>query len=476
MNKFRYFILLLIITGMMAGVSYSEDKAQPSEEKILSFNHFLELATKNDSEFEEILVDELMLKYQKSLNLPAKDLVLSVKQQHDFFFSQDRDSPNTTVSLTKLFPYSGTEISLDYKVSSSLSSESLASKASFGISQPIAENAFGHSIRLLDKIVGLEVDVARYQIVEAYEDYLALVATAYYNWFRDYKNLEIGQKSYQANLKLLEDIYQRKKEKIAQSIDVNKVKLQVMAKEERLIELQEQYENSLNTIKKIIRYKQDLLLVPIDPNAIGSLPLDFESSFEKFYQESRTFSILNKLEKKSGLQVARDADTLLPSINLLIGYEISGDKYPIKNEDNLFYAGMQLDWPFGHQIERAEYEISKILERRSKLTTENTYHRLYTQLRNLYLQLKREKKLIEITDKRIELAKAVLEDEAENYSFGRVTLNDYIQAVNALDSNRFNKILHEVLYKKLLVEWLRLTDRMVQYRNIEPEIKDLEKE
>lgn len=32
------------------------------------------------------------------------------------------------------------------------------------------------------------------------------------------------------------------------------------------------------------------------------------------------------------------------------------------------------------------------------------------------------------------------------------------------------------MLKKLLVEWLRLTDRMVQYKSIEPELKDLEKE
>jgi predicted component of type VI protein secretion system len=109
------------------------------------------------------------------------------------------------------------------------------------------------------------------------------------------------------------------------------------------------------------------------------------------------------------------------------------------------------------------------------LSTANNYQRIYTQLLNLYLQLKREKKLIEITDKRIELAQAVLEDEAENYSFGQVSLNDYIQAVNNLDTNRFNKILHQALYKKLLVEWLRLTDQLVRYKDIKPQIKKLDR-
>jgi len=73
------------------------------------------------------------------------------------------------------------------------------------------------------------------------------------------------------------------------------------------------------------------------------------------------------------------------------------------------------------------------------------------------------------------LAEAILEDERENYSFGRVTLNDYIQAVNNLDSNRFNKVLHESLYRKLKVEWLRLTDRLVQPKDIDIRLEGLEK-
>ena len=132
-----------------------------------------------------------------------------------------------------------------------------------------------------------------------------------------------------------------------------------------------------------------------------------------------------------------------------------------------------MDWPIGHQVDRAEYEISRILQRRTQLSTTNTYYQLYTQLRNLHLQLEREKKLIEIARERIDLAESVLKDEAENYSFGKVTLNDYIQAVNALDTTRFNKISHEALYKKLIVEWLRLLDRLVQFRDIQPELDAL---
>ncbi len=474
--RIRPLVLLLTLGLLAGGGGQAADgplpgqegtpavKPEPAEDQdnVLGLDEFIVLATGRDTEFEEILIDELTLQYQKALLLPAGDIVLSVKHQHEFFLSQDRDSPDTTVSLSKLFPFTGTEIGVDYEAGAGVSSASISSSAGFSISQPVARNAFGRSTRLLDKIIGLEVEVARHQVIEAYEDYMAVILTAYYNWYEDYESLKVGRSAYRSNVQLLDNMFERQRQKIALPVDVNKVRLQVLAKQERLIELEEQYQNSLNVIERIIRYEGDPPLAPAVPRAMGSREEGFGPAFEAFREESRTFDILGRLEERSSLQVERDADALLPSINLLAGYELSGEEYGVTGEEDFVYAGVEVDWPLPDRVDRARFETSKILERRTRLSTVNTYHRLYTQLRNLYLQMEREEKLIRIADERIALAESVLEDEAENYSFGKITLNDYIQAVNALDTNRFNKITHESLHKKLLVEWLRLTDRLVR--------------
>ena len=454
----KSFIKILLIGVIVLTPLSGFTENNPQE---LSFEEFVELATAKDTEFEQILVDELTLKYQKGLKLPAKDLVLSVKQQHEFFFSQNRSSPDTTVGLSKLFPYTGTELGVDYQVGASASSASESSELSFSFAQPIAENAFGRSTRLLDKIVGLEVDVSGHQIVEAYEDYLAGVITIYYTWYEDYQNLLIGQSSYKENLKLLDNMNERQKQKIALPVDVNKVKIQVLSRKERLTELEEKYQNSSNIVNRIIRNQSGGVYVPVEPMVMKNIGRDFNSLFHKFTEYSRTFDILKKLEEKSSLQVARSADDLLPSINIIAGYDISGDDYNLKNEDNFLSAGISLEWPFPGQVDRAEYNISKIEDNKQRLSNINTYHRLYTQLMNLYLQIEREQKLIEIAEERIRLAAEILEDEKENYSFGKITLNDYIQAFNNLDTNRFNKISHDSQYKKLVIEWLRLNDELV---------------
>ena len=453
---------------LAAGLGWAAVTPAAQAAQILSMDEFITLATTRDTEFEQILIDEMTLQYEKDLRLPAKDLVLSVKQQHEFYLNQDRDSPDTTFGLSKLFPYTGTEAAIEYEAGASLSSAEESAELSFTIAQPIAENAFGRSTRMLDKIVGLEVEVARHQIAEAYEDYMATIMTAYYDWYADYENYQISRTSYDENLKLLDSMYEREKQKIALPIDVNKVKLQVLSRKERMIQFEERYQNSTNVIRRIIRGGEDFDAVPVEPPAATGLTGDFRELFTAFHGDSRTFAILKQLEDVSSLEVDREADDLLPSINLIAGYTVSGDDYGIDDEDNFVYAGIELEWPLGDQVDRAEYEVSQITRDRQKLITTNTYYRIYTQLQNLYLQIERERKLGEIADERIELARSILDDESENYSFGKVTLNDYIQAFNDLDNNRFNKIERDAQYKKLLVEWLRLSDRLINKAGLRP--------
>ena len=427
----------------------------------LTLDEFVNLAASRDTEFEEILIEELTLRYERDLRLPPADLVLNVKQTYDAFPSQDRGAPATQISLNRLFPLRGTELELAYEAGSSIRSDTDTSVFGVGVSQPIARNAFGRSTQLLDKIVGLEVDVARFQIIEAYEDYLATIMEVYYNWYEDHENLRIGRSSYRENLKLLKNIRARAKQKIALPIDVNKVRLQVLGKKERLVELEEALANSLQMVETIIRHESDLALQPVMPPMPEQMQEAIDTQLEVFNEQGRTYAILRTLERTSSLEVDREADDLLPSINLLAGYEVQGRNYGIDDSENRVFAGIEMEFPYPHTQQRAELGVARIFAEKSRLTTQNTYYRLRQQLAALQLEMAREVQLAKIADEKIALARKVVRDETENYSFGKVTLNDYIQAVNSLDNNRFSKILHESLLRRRQLEWQRLTDTLV---------------
>ena len=140
---------------------------------------------------------------------------------------------------------------------------------------------------------------------------------------------------------------------------------------------------------------------------------------------------------------------------------MEGEDFGIKNEESTVFAGISVEWPIGRTAEKAQHKLAEIEHKKTMLSNQNKYEDLHTNLKNLHLQIRREETLIEIAEKKIKLAEAILKDEAENYSFGKVTLNDYIDAVNRLDESRFNYTDHTVQLYKLLLEWLRLTDRLV---------------
>lgn len=442
------------------------DSINEDDNRVLPVKEFVALATQNDTEFREILIDELALQYQRDLELPARDLVLSVSSQMEFFLEQDREDPATLLSLSKDFPLAGSTLEASYQINPRLTSTDSTSQMAFTLAQSIAQNAFGYASRLEDKLIGVEVKLARHQIFEAYEDYFGSLLLAYLEWYESYENLKIGRSSYKENLKLLDNIKERQKSKIALPIDVNKVTLQVLAKKETLIELEEIYGNRLNTIERAIRYDGDQDLVPELPESLFAPREDFDAEYADFKEAGRTYEILDLLEKQSGLQVAVDADALLPSIDLLVGYERDGVDYGIENGEGLFFVGLSADWPLFDQIDKAEHRISEIHQEKVSFQVSNTHYRLYTLLKNLHLAIDREKQLAEIAIEKVDLAQAILEGEADNYTYGKVTLNDYIQAVNTLDNNRFNRVLHEVGLRKRLVDWHRLTDTLARESEI----------
>jgi len=439
---------------------------EPAAECVLGIEQFIELATSNDTVFEAILIDELALQYRKDLKLPARDFVLDVKADYDFFINQDREEPEGTVTLSKLFPYSGTNVSVGYQTNASFSSQVNSSEFSTSISQAIAGNAFGRATRLQDKIIGVEIDVAKHQIIEAYEDYMAKIIFAYYDWYKAYENLKVGRSSYNENLKLLDNIEQREKNSIALPIDVNKIRLQVLAKKEKLIELEEEYNSTLNFIQTAIRFQGGRDLVPQRPALYDSIEISFERDFGDFWRNSRTYKILNLLEDKTSLEVDKEADDLFPSINLRLGYVLEGDDFEIDNDDGMIFTGISMEWPFPDQADRAGHKTAKIDRKKASLDTANTHYRLFRDIKNLKLQIDKEKQLLDTAQEKIKLAHAILEDESKNYSYGKVTLNDYIASVNVLDNNRFNLILYDIQYKKLIVEWFRITDKLIDKSKI----------
>ena len=167
----------------LCGISIESNAATQK----LALSDFIQKATVNDGTFEEILIDQLSLLYRREALLPDSDVIADIKLKHNFKLDRISNTPEASVSLNKLFPLRGTELSLAFDKTPATLSSKESSSLQFLISQPIARNAFGKSVQLSDDIIEIENEITRYQIIEAYEDYLASLTSAYYNWYSAYE-------------------------------------------------------------------------------------------------------------------------------------------------------------------------------------------------------------------------------------------------------------------------------------------------
>jgi len=126
-------ILIIIISIVVQPVLAA---TQTKQEK-LPLKEFIQQATQNDVTFETILIDQLSLKHRRDILLPDSDVIMDVKYQHHFYLNQNSNKPEATISLSKLFPYNGTQLSLSYNKTASSQVTADDSSLQFLITQPI---------------------------------------------------------------------------------------------------------------------------------------------------------------------------------------------------------------------------------------------------------------------------------------------------------------------------------------------------
>ncbi|MCP4131756.1 MAG: TolC family protein [bacterium] len=453
-------LVLLLYTGN-PGRIFSEPPVVLKEQKILSLNQFITKTCEYDITFREILIDSMKLAYVKDLNLPSRDLVLSLSSQYNLALQENNTGGfKSAISLSALFPSTGTEISGTYSATPNYLLDRKTSSFTAMVSQPIAKNAFGYGNRLEEKITDLSIEVVRYQIVEAYEDYFASLIALYYQWYSDYANVINAEFSLAENKKLLRNIQARKKYSIAFQSDVDKINLQFIEKQENLYTMQNTYRKTEQIIYQAAGYKKTKRLIPRF-DAYSEKDIDFNKGYGRFTAQSRTYTILSLLEKKGSLEVKRNAHNLLPSVSLLLGYSRNGTGYLLEESVDSVFAGATFEYSLMRQKEKALHKTSKIEHKKAVLSAENLKRKLERDLKNLYDQIELERKLVDISERKIKLGQRVVRSELKNYRQARASLSDVIVVFNKLESYKYEKVHHTAQLHTLRIEWLRLNDQLV---------------
>ncbi|MBF0585808.1 TolC family protein [Prosthecochloris sp. N3] len=454
MKALACLVILLAISLPAAG------RAEPARR--LDLEEFIRLATTRNSVFEEILLDELRLRHRTTLELPADELLLSLKADHRFVLDNNDSAPGCSIELDKLFPVTATRLSASYSLDNSRTENRESSEFTLSFIQPVARNAFGRGDRLIRQLTGMENDITRYEVIEAYEDYLAGLINLYFDWYGAAENLATAETALKETTKQLENIRERARSLIARPIDVNKVRVQAAGRQENLIEIRNTYSSITELIRQAVRDTAGTDILPVRPSLAGIDTSGTGPTAERFMKTARTTMILKLLEEKAGVEVSRKAEALLPSVNLSAGYTISGEGAVMNDADPSLFAGISLDVPLPGRQDRAEWELSRIDSIETSLSVHNSMLSIDTAIRNLYRSIRNQYRLISLARDKITISRSIAADENRNYSLGKTDLSDLIDELNRLEEHRFSLITKEIELQKMLVEWRRLTDSLVR--------------
>ncbi len=435
--------LLIFCFGLTIFSSVVEAK-----ERELSLKEFVALASKNDPKFHRILMDELSLRYDTDMNVESEELVATILTELTMDASDKYAASG--LSLERRVPLRGQSYESSYAYDAD---DNDSHTFSFSFSQDIAQNAFGKAVKLDSQIQDIKTDVARYQITEAYEDYMAELMSVYYTWTRQYESYRLAQSSYKENEKVLASIVSRQKKKVADQTDVNKLKLLIIAKEEQVIIFEKNYKETMNKMQRVTKLGLSETVIPDSSIILDSLPSEFEKELSGIKDSSRSFRMLALIQSHVNVETARLARELMPSIELSAAV--------LQNVDTSAQLSATIALPFQKKKAKAAYAISQINQEKNTLNTESTSEILETAIQNLHLSLVTQKKLVTTAAKKRGLAAKILENESENYAYGKISLNDYIAAVNRFDSTRFDEIDQKITFQQLSVEWKRLTDQLI---------------
>jgi outer membrane protein TolC len=262
------------------------------------------------------------------------------------------------------------------------------------------------------------------------------------------------------NQKIFNLLKRRRTFGIAHPEDVQKMEYEIIASQESIDLLENDFQNSGRKISKLSGLAENIIIVPQRPK-ISSNSV-FQSNADQLIRSSRTYQILQ--DKERSLVLAKDIAlrNLLPELDFFLGYRALGQNINLQNSEHYIYGGISAGMNFGQQREKAlagrqKLELKKMeLLRRKNILDLNLY--LWELKNRLFIRQKQ----LALTGKKLQLAESIMRAENKNYTQGRSTLNDLLLAKKNQENTRFDLIKISLNYQSTLLEWLMATDQLVK--------------
>lgn len=432
-----------------------------SQESVITLEDFI-ISSLSTGDIEALIIDEITLHYSEALKVPPGNFVLSVLGEYQLNYESDIFHKfNTSIGLSKTFNRSGTTISGSFSVNPQ-GVDKYAGSFRGSLEQSIVKNAFGRITRIREDIAGNEAKIARVQIINAYETYIASVISKYFDWYSAYLSLNNSRRSLAEHDKLLANINDKFSYGIARKSDVDKMVLQNIAKQEKVLSQEAEYNKLLIDIRSILQNEIDEEIIP-KFNIETNYKIAFDDEIDRFVEDSRTVSVFRLIESNERLNQKVTLDDLLPDAKFYTDYSLGGIGFGGTNNNlnHLLEIGISMNFNmpqvgFLDKLKKSELDIDAALID-NKLGLSDKIDTLY----KLRFSLEYYEETLSFIKRKIELSESILKEEIRLYNTGNSSINEIISAYEDVDTMVYDKTINRIQYMKNYIEWYRSTNALL---------------
>jgi hypothetical protein len=436
MKKLIFVLILMFVVSIVCA------------EEVVNIEQFIGVATHNNPEFEEILIDELKIKYNKLIGMDNEDLLMNVKTDYSV-----GELDNVEIALSKLFLNTGSTISAGYAYNLGDGEKKAANLA---FTQNLIKNAFGREDKVKFERIDKNDELLRYQIVEAYEKYIYELLNLYYSWSLAYLNLQQAVRNYNDSMTLYDNMQDKKKSNIITKSDLGQSYIQTILKKESVDSATTEYRKYLNQIKQAMRVKTDKEILPSVNLEIPQFNIDFLKIYENFKRASRTYRLFEITNDISLLDLKIVQEGLADSLDLTLNL---ADETYFKNSlsGSLTYSKRFFDMKSD-----ATEKVQEISRDKSLIEISNDKYDVETQLLNLYEDIELTSQLIKTTEDKIVQAETVMTEDQKYYQQGRLSFSNYVDSINRFEQYKYERISRILSLRMLLLKWKEVTDTLIK--------------
>jgi outer membrane protein TolC len=443
-------ILLLII--------YSTSSFAQNVRKRINIKEFIYLAKQNDPDFQKISHDKRRLEFFIDQNSPYRPAIFTHEHEYGVDSKNDLETSNFSTSISKEFVDTGTNLSVGRSGSDRSDREEEVTE--FSIEQSLYKNLFGKSSKLRKSAIKSEEYIITLQLLESYEDYIGYIIAQYLDFQKLYLDKILSEKIYQEALKLQKNVLSKKKKNIATSIDLDRANLQVLLREEDMINKRKDFMSKWTIIKKITG--QDEIIIP-EINMNELLDKTFpESSIDKL----RVYKIIGLQEDIAKKELKLSDYDNMPSLKLVAGYRMDESKrYSTSVDSNELLAGIKFQMPLGNLVGKANNKSAAFNLNAIRIGKKSLFSELSRNLSDLQSQLQELRKKEIVSKNKVKIMERILKDEENKYQYGKIDLDQLINTKNSFISYRFGHQSDLLNINTKIIEFLSLTDQLLELEN-----------